>query len=116
MPRTIRFHLDENCAHSIAAGLRRRGIDLTTTPEVGLLGATDEEQLAFCLAENRVIFSFDEDLLRLAAAGAEHVGIAYCQQRRRRIGHIVRGLVLIWERLDPARWPARSSISNEGKR
>ena len=42
MPRTIRFHLDENCSHAIAAGLRRRGIDVTTTPEVGLLGAIDE--------------------------------------------------------------------------
>jgi hypothetical protein len=45
MPRTIRFHLDENCAHSIAAGLRRRGIDVTTTRDAGLLGATDEYQL-----------------------------------------------------------------------
>jgi hypothetical protein len=102
MPRTIRFHLDENCAHAIAAGLRRRSIDVTTTPEMGLLGAIDEDQLAFCLAESRVIFSYDDDLLRLAASGVDHVGIAYCQQRKRRIGDIVRGLVLIWERLDPA--------------
>jgi hypothetical protein len=27
-------------------GLRRHGIDVTTTPEAGLLGATDEEQTA----------------------------------------------------------------------
>lgn len=40
MPRTIRFHLDENCSHAIAAGLRRRGIDVTTTPEAGLLNAS----------------------------------------------------------------------------
>jgi Domain of unknown function (DUF5615) len=58
MPRRICFHLDENCAHAIAAGLRRRGIDVTTTPEMGLLGANDEDQLAFCLAENRVILSY----------------------------------------------------------
>jgi hypothetical protein len=101
MPRTIRIHLDENCSHAIAAGLRRRGIDVTTTPEVGLLGAIDENQLAYCLAEGRVIFSYDDDLLRLAASGVEHAGVAYCQQRKRSIGDIVRGLVLIWERLDP---------------
>jgi len=53
MPRTIRFHLDENCAHRIAAGLRRRGIDVTTTPEAGLNGATDDEQLAHCLTNSR---------------------------------------------------------------
>ena len=102
MPRTIPFHLDENCSHAIAAGLRRRGIDVTTTPEVGLLQATDQDQLRFCLAQGRVIFSYDDDLLRLAASGIEHAGVVYCQQRKRSIGDIVRGLVLIWERLDPA--------------
>jgi hypothetical protein len=35
MPRTIRFHLDENCDRAIAERLRRRGIDVTTTPEEG---------------------------------------------------------------------------------
>jgi uncharacterized protein DUF5615 len=101
MPRTIRFHLDENCSHAIAEGLRRRGVDVTTTPEVGLLGALDEEQLAYCRVEGRVIFSSDEDMLRLAAAGVEHAGVAFCQQRRRGIGDIVRGLVLLRERLGP---------------
>ena len=101
MLRAIRFHLDENCSHAIADGLRRRGIDVTTTPELGLLGATDEEQLAYARAELRVIFSYDDDLLRLAASGAEHAGIAFCQQRKRSVGDIVRGLVLIWERLEP---------------
>lgn len=101
MPRTIRFHLDENCSNAIAAGLRRRGIDVTTTHEVGLLGAIDEEQLAYCLSQDRVIFSYDEDLLRLAALGAQHAGIAFCQQRKRSVGQIVRGLTLLWERLDP---------------
>jgi hypothetical protein len=101
MPRTIRFHLDENCSHAIASGRRRRGIDVTTTPGAGLLGASDEDQLAYCLTEGRVIFSDDDDLLRLAASGVEHAGVAYCQQRKRGIGDVVRGLVLIWERLDP---------------
>jgi hypothetical protein len=40
MPQTICFHLDENCTKAIAWGLRRHGIDVTTTPEAGLLGAT----------------------------------------------------------------------------
>lgn len=101
MPRTIRFHLDENCSQAIAAGLRRRGIDVSTSPEAGLLGSTDLEQLRFCLAQARVILSFDDDLLRLAASGFEHPGIVYCQQRKRGVGDIIRGLVLIWERLDP---------------
>jgi hypothetical protein len=101
MPRTIRFHLDENCSYAVAEGLRRRGVDVTTTPEAGLLGTRDEEQLAYCLAQGRVIFSYDEDMLRLAASGVEHAGIIFCQQRRRSVGDIIRGLVLVWERLEP---------------
>ncbi len=34
-----------------------------------------EDQLAYCRVEGRVIFSYDEDMLRLAAAGVEHVGV-----------------------------------------
>ena len=39
MPRTIRFHLDEHVAHAVADGLRRLGIEVTTTTDAGLLGA-----------------------------------------------------------------------------
>jgi predicted nuclease of predicted toxin-antitoxin system len=68
MPRTIRFHLDENCHRAVAEGLRRRGIEVTTTPDVGLMSATDEQQIAFALTEGRVIFTQDRDFLRLHAA------------------------------------------------
>jgi hypothetical protein len=54
MTEKIRFHLDESVSNAIAAGLRRRGIDVTTTPEVGLLAASDEEQLSFALSQNRI--------------------------------------------------------------
>jgi len=33
MPWTIRFHLDEHVAHAVADGLRRLGIDVTTTTD-----------------------------------------------------------------------------------
>ena len=42
MPQTIKFHLDENVNPAIAKGLSGRGIDVTTTPEVGLIEANDE--------------------------------------------------------------------------
>lgn len=101
MPRTIRFHLDENCHRAIAEGLRRRGIDVTTTPEAGLMRASDEEQAAYSLAKNRVTFTQDRDFLRLHAAGTRHAGIAYCDKDTRSVGDIIQGLVLIWEVLDP---------------
>jgi predicted nuclease of predicted toxin-antitoxin system len=60
----MRFHLDEHVAHAIAAGLRRRGIDVTTTVDAGLLSAPDEEHLAFAKRDARVIVTQDSDFLR----------------------------------------------------
>jgi hypothetical protein len=45
----IRFHLDENVKSAVARELRRRGIDVTATSEVGLLAGSDELQLALYL-------------------------------------------------------------------
>jgi predicted nuclease of predicted toxin-antitoxin system len=101
MPRTIRFHLDENCHHAIAEGLRRRGVAVTTTTAAGLLSTSDEVQAARCLAIGRVIVTQDRDFLRLNAAGVPHAGIAYCDKDTRSIGEIILGLVRIWEGLEP---------------
>ena len=102
MSRTIRFHPDENCPRALADGLRRRGIDVTTTPEAGLLEATDEEQTAYALGEGRVIFTQDEDFLAIQASGTPHAGIAYCKKGTRSIGDMIRGLALIREVYEPA--------------
>ena len=101
MPRTIRFHLDEQVPHAVADGLRRLGIDETTTTDAGLLGFDDAAHLSYAVAESRVIFTQDDDFLVLAAHGANHAGVAYCHQNTRSIGHIVRILELIWELYEP---------------
>jgi predicted nuclease of predicted toxin-antitoxin system len=72
MARTIRFHLDENCHPAIAGGLRRHGVDVTTTPDVGLLHASDEKQIAYALPLGRVIFTQDRDFLKIHAASVPH--------------------------------------------
>jgi predicted nuclease of predicted toxin-antitoxin system len=74
----IRFHLDEHISTSIAAGLRRRGVDVTTTAEAELMGADDEAQLAFAASQGRVMVTQDADFLRHHAKGTAHAGIAYC--------------------------------------
>jgi len=101
MPRTIRFHLDEHCPTALAEGLRRRGIDVTMTAELGLSGATDRDHLALARNQGRVIFTQDEDFLALHAEGVEHAGIAYCHQEARSLGKIIRGLSLIWDVFEP---------------
>ena len=101
MPRTIRFHLDEHCDPAIAAGLRLHGVEVTTTPEAGLLHARDEEHIAYGVASGRVIFTQDQDFLRHHAAGIPHLGIAFCFQQSRSVGQIIASLLLIWEVYEP---------------
>ena len=101
MARTIRFHLDENCDPRIAAGLALHGVDVTSTPESGLLRESDEVQLAHAVAQGRVIVTQDTDFLRIAAAGAETAGVVFYPSQGRSIGHVIRDILLIWEVLEP---------------
>ena len=101
MARTIRFHLDENCDPRIAAGLTLHGVDVTTTPEAGLLHASDEAQLAYAVAQGRVIVTQDTDFLRIAAAGQETPGVVFYPDQGRSIGQVIRDLLLIWEVYEP---------------
>ena len=102
MARTMRFHLDEHVPHAIAEGLRRRGIDVTTTVEAGLRGASDDVHLAYALEQRRVIVTNDPDFLVLAQQDMPYMGIAYCDQGRRSIGEIIRRLIRLWERYPAA--------------
>ncbi len=101
MARTIRFHLDEHVGNAIAEGLRRRGIDVTTTNDAGLSAATDPVQLAYANTQGRVMFTEDADFLILAHLGLDHAGLVYCQQNDRTIGEIITGLELVWELCEP---------------
>ncbi|MEX1019224.1 MAG: DUF5615 family PIN-like protein [Litorilinea sp.] len=96
MPERVKFYLDEHVHPAVAAGLRRRGVDVLTTQEAGMRSASDIEHLAFATREGRVFVTQDDDFLRLHAGGEPHVGIAYCPQRTD-VGHVVRGLLLIYQ-------------------
>ena len=96
----MRFHLDEHVNPAIAAGLRRHGIDVTTTADAQLLSADDEDHVAFALRERRVIFTNDADFLRIHHGGASHAGIVYSPRERRTIGEVVDYLTLMHECLD----------------
>jgi len=90
----VRFHLDENMPLAVADGLRRRNVDVSTTPETALLGASDEQQLSHASRAGRVLVTRDADLLRLNAAGHEHGGIVFWTQRRG-IGRLISALDLL---------------------
>ena len=97
----LRFHLDEHVPHAVAHGLRRRGIDVTTSADAGLLHATDEDHCVFSLRATRVIVTNDSDFLRLAASGFPHAGIVYCSPAKCHIGDIIRYLALMDACLSP---------------
>jgi len=95
----MRFHTDEHVPFAVVLGLRRRGLDVTTTPDAGLLGAPDEDQLGYCRREGRVMVSHDPDMLRLAAEGAAHAGIAHCHAQKYKTGQLIQRLLLLSSRV-----------------
>ena len=78
----ISLHLDENVHATLADALRRRGIDVTTPIDSGLVGASDERHVEFARNVGRVVMTHDPDLLRLHARGERHAGIAFCHARK----------------------------------
>jgi len=56
----IRLYMDEDAAeHAVVAGLRTRGVDVLTVLEAGMAGASDAEQLAYAIAQDRTIYSLN---------------------------------------------------------
>lgn len=101
MAERIKFYTDEQVGRAVIEGVRRRGAAVLTVPEAGMRGASDEEHLAFAYQNQWVLFTQDDDFLRLHAAGHVHAGIAYAHQQRLSIGEIIRGLMLIYDMLRP---------------
>lgn len=96
MSARVRFYLDEHVHPAVAAGLRRRGVDVFTTQEARMRGASDTDHLALATRQGRVLVTQDDDFLRLNAERGDHAGIAYCPQRTD-VGRLVRGLFLIFQ-------------------
>lgn len=94
MTAPVRYFADEHIAQAVVNGLQRRGVDVVTVADAGLLGADDEDLLPFARAEQRLIVTQDRDFLRIAAQTRDHFGIAYAPQGRS-IGEMVRTLDLL---------------------
>jgi hypothetical protein len=90
--------MDEHVPRAVTEGLRRRGVDVITAREAGMLEAEDAQHLAHALGEGRVIVTQDADFLRLHASGHIHGGIVYAPQQTA-IGTMVRGLMPIHDAL-----------------
>jgi predicted nuclease of predicted toxin-antitoxin system len=90
---------DEDASRrAVAHALRQAGVDALTAMDAGLLGAPDEEQLAFATAAGRALLTFNVgDFARLNAAwlarGRPHAGLILANQRRWPVGELVRRIL-----------------------
>jgi len=100
MAEGVGYYTDEHVARAIVRGLRQRGVRVLTASEADMLGASDVEHLKLATARELVVFTQDDDFLRLHANGQEHSGIVYAAQQAS-IGTIVSGLMLIHQVLAP---------------
>ena len=80
---------------AVGEGLRREGIDVTTTRDQGLFSSSDLEQIEFARREMRVLVTQDADFLRLDRRGIDHLGICFYSPGTRATGEILKRLILI---------------------
>ena len=97
----IRLYIDEDAmAQALIRRLRARGADVLTAFEADMMGRDDAAQLAFAIAQERTLYTFNVgDFCRLHAdymeRGNHHSGIIVMPRQRYGIGGQIRALLEI---------------------
>jgi hypothetical protein len=95
------LYLDEDSGDlDVVAGLRRAGVDVVRSADVGMGGATDEEHLARAASLGRALVSANvRDFAKLhgewARNGRPHAGLVLVTQQRYSKGELVRRLLAL---------------------
>ena len=101
---SIALYMDENVLKAVARELRRRGVDVITIQEDGLLGAPDSDILDRATQLQRAVFTHDVDFLREASRrwreNIPFYGVIYAHPLHVPHGVCVRDLKLIAVILD----------------
>jgi len=99
----LRLHLDEDAdAHALINALRQRGLDVSSSRELGHLRWSDEQQLMWASEQQRTIYTYNaSDFCRLHAEtlrlGSHHAGLVIGDQQALSIGEEMRRLLKICE-------------------
>lgn len=77
-----KLHLNEHISPRLAEQLRKYGFDITSTLELGMVEADDDEQLAYAASHQRAIVTFNhKDFAvrhtRYLTEGKPHWGIVF---------------------------------------
>ena len=91
----MNFFFDEHIPSAVARGLQRRGLDGLTVQTAGRTGRSDQALLEFATSEGRVLFTFDDDFLQLAAGQVVHAGILFCSANKFSIGELIHAILLV---------------------
>ena len=99
------LYADECVDARVVAGLRRRGVDVVSAADVGLLAAPDDRHLDHARELRRPVVTADQDFLRLAhervESGASIPGVIFILPRTT-VGDAVRAIALLAEALQPS--------------
>ena len=100
------FYIHVHIPAPVTDGLRRRVVDVLTAQGYGSDELADLNLLNRATQLNRALFSFDDDLLRIAAyrqqSGIFIALIVYIHQRNASVGACVRDLEIIAEASEPS--------------
>ena len=95
----VKLYMDEQVPLAITRGLRSRGVDVRTVQDESREGHDDEAVLDHSSNLGRVLFTRDDDFLRIAAerqaAGMYFCGVVYAHQQKASLGQCVDDLELI---------------------
>lgn len=101
MPRPFRLYVDEDATwNALVAALRERGFDVLTVRDAKRQRSSDEAQLEFATAEDRVLITFNAGHFSVLhrnwiQQGKEHSGIVVMHQSIRSVGELQRRLIRI---------------------
>ena len=88
----------------IVTGLRRRGVQIASAAELGLLGAEDERHLDHATGAGHTVLTSDDDFLRLVAhrlqSETHHPGVLFILPRTSG-GDAIRAVALVAQALGP---------------
>jgi hypothetical protein len=98
-------YMDVHIPLAITEGLRRRKIDVLTSQEDRTTEWDDEPLLARATELGRLLFTQDEDLLRIAARwqkeGGQFDGVLYAHQQRASLGRLMEDIELLVRCCEP---------------
>ena len=101
----LAFYIDHNVPAPVAAGLRKRGVDVITCLDDGTTTLADDLLLDRATALGRVLFTEDDDLLAIAKqrqqSGQDFSGVAYAHQMSISVGKTVLDLELLAKVMEP---------------